>query len=332
MSYTSTQSDSTDYYHVHLGTWTNWSRGPLFGPTITMTRREGGLLVAFIALFVTIVGTSFWRLFCLTLHYIYSTKAARDGLYHQRQAILRNSANGASGLWSLGQSLYKWQAVGKGAYRRLAPLIFFTIVILVAFGTASGFSSSISSAIGNEVLVTSAHWGMPSYNLTNNSQDYALVRSYTIQQATLAANYAKQCYSSISNPENCQGFVRKRLNVIATKNASCPFEPEICLSENRNLILDTGLLDTHNDFGFNTPPSKRFQFRNVMHCGPINTTMHKERYEYIGENSKRPLIRYLLGDVPNEDKSTRNWLYEYPETLISELDETFDDPIEYTLL
>lgn len=101
-TYNATKTES--YYRIYTGVWTNWSHGAVFGRTLTIDRRDGDLLIAFIALFVTIVGTSFWRLACFALHSFFSSEATRDGIYHQRQAILRNSANGANGLWRLGQT------------------------------------------------------------------------------------------------------------------------------------------------------------------------------------------------------------------------------------
>jgi hypothetical protein len=44
-------TDSTSY-PVYLGTWINWSRGPVFGATLTLTRNDANLLIAFVAFFV----------------------------------------------------------------------------------------------------------------------------------------------------------------------------------------------------------------------------------------------------------------------------------------
>lgn len=98
--------DSSDYYTIYEGVWTNWSHGRVFGSTITLNRRDGGLLISFIALFVTLVSTAFWRILCFAIHHYLSSEAPRDALYHQQQAILLNSANGGSGLWSLSQMLW----------------------------------------------------------------------------------------------------------------------------------------------------------------------------------------------------------------------------------
>jgi hypothetical protein len=37
---------------VYLGVWTNWSRGQVMGSTLTLDRRNGSLLIAFLAFFV----------------------------------------------------------------------------------------------------------------------------------------------------------------------------------------------------------------------------------------------------------------------------------------
>jgi hypothetical protein len=47
---------STNNYDVHLGFWTNWSHGKVQGATVTMTRQHGGFLIAFLAIFIGMVG------------------------------------------------------------------------------------------------------------------------------------------------------------------------------------------------------------------------------------------------------------------------------------
>lgn len=72
-------------FKVHLGTWTNWSRGPILGATLTLEPRYGLLLLSFTATFVAFVASRFWRIMSLALHRIYSTPEPRDALHHQRQ-------------------------------------------------------------------------------------------------------------------------------------------------------------------------------------------------------------------------------------------------------
>jgi hypothetical protein len=53
-------SDPTLQYKVYTGYWVNWSYGTVYGPTLTLTRTDANLLIAFFAFFVAFVGTRLW--------------------------------------------------------------------------------------------------------------------------------------------------------------------------------------------------------------------------------------------------------------------------------
>ena len=89
---------------VYIGAWINWSHGSVRSATITVTTRDGALLIAFLAFYVGLASTSFWRIACFAFHQMLSSDKLEDGLYHQRQAILRNSATDVVGLWSFMQT------------------------------------------------------------------------------------------------------------------------------------------------------------------------------------------------------------------------------------
>lgn len=86
---------------VFLGVWTDWSHGPIAGATLTLTQRNGGFLIAFIALYVTVTGGRFWTIVAFIAHILQSSDTVRDGIYHQRQAILRNTNSSVLGLWKM---------------------------------------------------------------------------------------------------------------------------------------------------------------------------------------------------------------------------------------
>ena len=119
-------------------------------------------------------------------------------------------------------------------------------------------------------------------------------KSRLLQAAT---TYAKQCYSSTSSFRalGCSTFVQKRLSTSVTTNASCPFDPAICKSQNSNLILDTGMLDSHKDFGLNTPADQRWQFRTRIHCAPLTTKGYTTTYN---TSSDRSYTQYHYGNFP----------------------------------
>ncbi|KAF2142266.1 uncharacterized protein K452DRAFT_333074 [Aplosporella prunicola CBS 121167] len=256
------------HYEIYTGIWTDWSHNKLLGITLTTTRTHGSFLIAFLSLFVAVIGTSTWKICCFILHYIYSTEASRDALYHQRQAILRNSANASTGISSLFLLLKAWQTQSTKAYQRILPLLAFSCLILAAFAVASTFSSRISS-VGTAVLLSGTNCGYM-YPLSKSSDPMGLTtvfQPYLSQKHTSDADYAQECYPDIQSTEGCNTFVQRRLSTSVIRNAFCPFPGDICKSQDSNLLLDTGLVDSHNDLGINAPPGHRYQFRFV-NLGP----------------------------------------------------------------
>ncbi|KAL1616591.1 hypothetical protein SLS54_008326 [Diplodia seriata] len=308
------------YYGIYTGLWTNWSRGAVLGSTITLSRRDGALLIAFTAFFITIVSTAFWRISCFAFHTLFSTASARDGLHHQRQALLRNSANGASGLCSLLLVLWSWrsgQNEAKHAYSRLLPLIAYTTITILAFAIASGFSSTISSGMGNEVLISSPRCGISSSS--DNDTFFNIMNAYIAQGAATSFIYAQQCYTNTSsNPASCGTYVKQRLPATVERNASCPFDADMCVTPDANIRIDSGLLDTNDDLGINTPPSLRFQFRQTLECAPLNTTKYEVQHNYTGVGGTSELFRqYWLGAANGSD-----YIYEHKELLLDAINRT----------
>ncbi|KAF9634368.1 hypothetical protein BFW01_g5263 [Lasiodiplodia theobromae] len=318
-SLTSSQQDTPEYYGVYTGMWTNWSRGRVLGSTITLSQRDGTLLIAFTAFFITLVSTSFWRIACFAFHTRFSTASARDGLHHQRQALLRNSANGASGLASLLLVLWSWRGgknEAKHAYSRLLPLIIFTTVTLVLFAIASGFSSTISSGMGSEVLVSSDRCGITTSG--NNDTFFNIANSYVAQGASTAFIYAQQCYSNTSNPGKCGTYVKPRLPVTVEYNVSCPFSDEMCYTQDGNIRFDSGLLDSLDDFGVNTRPNLRFQYRQMMECAPLNTTKFQVTHNYSDGGTRELYRQFWLG----HRNTSSEVVYEHRELLDSQINRT----------
>jgi hypothetical protein len=96
--------------NVYLGVWTNWSKGTVMGATLTITRQQGDLLIAFTGFLIPFVASRFWRILCFILHLYYSTSKPEDAIYHQQQVILRNSSSPDTGLVSLFRLLWSWSS------------------------------------------------------------------------------------------------------------------------------------------------------------------------------------------------------------------------------
>ncbi|KAI3393663.1 hypothetical protein diail_3843 [Diaporthe ilicicola] len=109
-------SSYSDSYLLYTGFWTNWSRGPILGSTLTLTQDDANLFVAFVSFFVAVMGTRLWSICCLAMHFRCSSRAmaAPDALYHQRQAVLRNSPESLDAFVALTKMMLTWKATGTG--------------------------------------------------------------------------------------------------------------------------------------------------------------------------------------------------------------------------
>ncbi|KAF2271752.1 uncharacterized protein EI97DRAFT_427646 [Westerdykella ornata] len=298
-------------YHVHLGFWTNWSYGKIEGATLTLTRRNGGLLVAFLAIFIGATGKSFWRIACFVLHRLLSNPTPQDGIYHQLQAILRNSAAAQDAAWSLGHVVWGWRVPARfrKPFPRLFAIITFAIVVSVSFGVAGIFSSQITTDTANEVLLKGDNCGPLEGNDVEDWDGYVnLFSPLQWKRVTTYANYALQCYygNVTAGQEDCFPYLRPKLKTTVTTNASCPFDSEMCKSQTENLIVDTGFLDSHSDLGLNSVPEDRFQMRLVHHCAPIVTEGFSAPFK--ANDTDVETMRYYYGPL----NSRANYTQEMP--------------------
>lgn len=110
---------TADFDDVYLGFWTNWAKGSISSLTLTTTRESGGLLIAFLAIFIGAAGRSFWRISCLLIHRSLSSEAARDALFHQRQVLLRSSPTPVQTIKELFYMMLAWRPAAPQYIRRL---------------------------------------------------------------------------------------------------------------------------------------------------------------------------------------------------------------------
>ncbi|KAI1264352.1 hypothetical protein F5Y18DRAFT_436738 [Xylariaceae sp. FL1019] len=252
--------DADAQYPVHLGVWTNWSRGLILGRTLTLNVEDANLLIAFTGFFIAFVANRAWRIICFIFHRAHSTKNPQDAGYHQLQATLRNASSAEDGFHLLLLLLWVWRQ--SKTWFRPIPVIIVAAVSIVGFTVAGGFSSRISTGMGHEVLI--------------NSQ---LRRSMLLWDS--------------AGLTDCNRFVTQQLtdDVIVDTNADCPFGDDICRNSSANLRLDTGYLNSHDHLGINAPPEERIVWRNVLHCAPIVT----EGYTSQVSTPQGNLTRYHYG-------------------------------------
>lgn len=261
---------TTDYTNsdAYLGVWTNWSKGKIHGSTLTLPRREAGLLTAFLAIYVSAVGGQFWRIVCYTVHQARAGQTARRGdvFHRQTQVLLRNSEGAGGGLWEFARLPFQWRHWGTGILLKCALFAFLAFLNLSAFGAASIFSSAVAKAAGNETLIHSKNCGVARFPETLDPTFGKLLRVMHLSQS--AAGYARACYGDVDNLLQCTTYPQRQIKYETSRNVSCPFESHRCLN-NLAVAFDTGELDTFKVFGINTSPKDRVTYRRVTTCAPI---------------------------------------------------------------
>jgi hypothetical protein len=245
------------------------------------------------------------------LHRYFSSSEAQDGLYHQRQAILRNSDTAQDGAWRLVTSMNAWRS-GARARRpvlRLLPIIVLALAISSAFGVASVFSSSVTSETLNQVLLRGTRCGSTDENKASSVyKQLALLYPYHTERATKFLYYGMQCYTNDTHTDGCNTYLKPRLPLVSTRGIPCPFGDNICKLDSNNLMMDTGYLDSLDDLGINTAPNDRFQLRMVHQCAPLKTQGYTRDFN---DSEYGAVKRYMYGKVANV-KGNINWTFEAP--------------------
>ncbi|KAF2447452.1 hypothetical protein P171DRAFT_330563, partial [Karstenula rhodostoma CBS 690.94] len=301
------------------------SKGNVLGSTLTVTQTNGALLVAFVAMFITFAGTRLWRIFCFVLHRGYSASTPQDAIYHQRQAVLKNSDNATAGLISWYLLLRAWRKNGRRPYRRVAPIALFRMILAVSLAAASLLSSRIASAMGQEVLIR----GTCGVNLLGhyiagqdknpevetNPEFFTVLLPFLSRRLISFSNYALNCYANNTNSPDCKTFVKSRLPSTSNRNASCPFDEGICRLSDGNLLLDTGYLNSHFDMGFNAPAADRFLYRRTTHCAPLVT----EGYKSLAVSTGPLPATYAQYSYGRTAKLPENITYLYPQLSVTDM-------------
>ncbi|RVX70100.1 hypothetical protein B0A52_06272 [Exophiala mesophila] len=256
---------------IYTGPWINWSQGWVHGATITLSQRNGGFLMAFLATFVTIVGNELWKIICYILHQVRSKSGSQDGLYHQQQVILRTSPTPGTAAWVYLKQIWPWRRRAPHAFWRTFPWAILSLVYLAAIGVAAIFSSEISKSAGSLRLITSDNCGMWTLDADSEySQEAFLVKS--TNDSLVSATYAKACYGGQTEQETCGKYPVPSITWESNENAACPFASGVCVDgDSAAFEMTSKKIDSHSDLGVNAPKSQRVLFQKRTTCAPLLT-------------------------------------------------------------
>ena len=259
---------TTRIYH---GGWINWTDGAVLGATITVSSRDGTLLISFIATFVTIVGAQLWRILSYMIHQIRSSKDPQDGLHYQQQNILRNTASAGGAAWSFLEQAWYWHGKASMSILRTIPWTLFSVIYLILFALLATFSSEVSKSAGRTRLLRGGDCGI--WVTDGDGTSDLAVQAYNQKMANesiVSSTYAKACYGSNPVKASCQTFPVPALQWTAEANATCPFDDRLCLlGENAAYKMTSEKIDTHIHLGINAPTKRRLQFTKETTCSPL---------------------------------------------------------------
>lgn len=292
--------------NVYEGFWTNWDKGRILGGRITLSSSRGTILVAFIAIFVTICGGQMWTIIRFTLQWRVG-KGEGDEIDAERKLISQTSA--WTTLVASLKTIYDRQRRGpslRSTLRRFAPAMILAVVSLAGWILAGGFSSKITQALDDHILIRSRNCGFYTDTSVSNSFTPAAGFEARSQNRTRRAyEYAQTCYNTIKSSNGlCRRFVQQEIKWTANATASCPFVPGMCLGGDTGAFeMDTGMVESHRDLGFNTVPKNRVLYRRKTTCAPLVT--RKPYAELIpGKFLGEEYSRYYYGDIANSTNIT----------------------------
>ena len=301
--------------YIYTGPWINWDRGAILGSTITLSQRDGGLLTAFLGIFITVAGAAWWRILSFLIHQYRATPGPRDTVHHQQQVILRNSSTPGGAAWQMTQVAWGWRKIADHPVLVNLPLIALAISNMLVFAVAGVFSSEVAKAAGNETLIMGPNCGYMVDDPSLPDSSPLRLAGWSAMEAndTLVANsYARDCYSDIPDDLRCNRFVKPKLSFTSKPNASCPFSDDICMEgPTAAFEVDSGLMDSHSDLGINSRESDRVQYRKVTSCSALNTQDHAHQVnatDAFGNPTR--ITRYDYGSLGGR-QGTRNWTFQY---------------------
>lgn len=288
---------------IYTGTWINWSQGRILGSTITLSERNGGLLTAFLATFVATAGVACWAILSYTLHQARAQQERASTIHHQQQATLRNSGTPGAASWQFLQIYWNWRKNAARPLARTLPLLLVALLNIIFFAVASIFSSYVTRAAGNEVLIRSPRCGallLKDYE-SAPQQSFSDFNKLEISDTLNAASYSRACYGSTHDPLQCNQYAQRSLPWKADSNVTCPFAPDLCyLGRTAAYQMDTGPLDSHHALGINAPMSDRVHYRKVTTCSPVHAKDHFEAYNDTDPSHIAygdTLVDFLFGPV-----------------------------------
>ncbi|KAF2132750.1 hypothetical protein P153DRAFT_382375 [Dothidotthia symphoricarpi CBS 119687] len=261
-----------DPKYIYRGVWRNVDRGAIMGKTLTTDSQTGALLVAILAVLITLGTAHLWHLVSFVVYQIRADGRPRDGMFRQQQALLRTLPSPSTIMADTVKLWWAWRRHTKNPFLR--NLVLFSLALLTTAGTisASIFSSFIVDSSDLVVLVDSPFCGAP---LTDRLAGGAGYMNAVLSAGIKLGPQCQKVFDNVNNtmPKACGAFYKHAIGMEGnTTFGPCPFAKDMCTPEapEEAVHMDSRLLDANKDFGMNLPADSRVQFRRRSTCSVLS--------------------------------------------------------------
>ena len=297
---------------VYTGFWINWSRGRVLGSTITLSQRYGGLLTAFLGIFVTVVGAACWTIQSFLIHQHRANKGPSSAMHHQQQVVLRNSNTAGSVAWQITQIAWRWRKITNQSTLQSLSLILLAVSNMILFGVAGVFSAEVTKAAGNETLIHSPNCGflLPDVDRPELSTFEGITGANALEaNETLAASaYSRACYGKSVSSSQCFQYPKPNIPWTNRTNAPCPFRGNICKDGVGGFEMDTGFINSLETLGINTEASEAVEYRKFTSCSVIRTKEYGYEYNFTNSDNE---VEELIGYDYETSRGQEDFTYLY---------------------
>lgn len=249
---------------IYLGFWADHTRNSVVGSALTVSNQAGLYVIAFLALWVRLVGSHFWTIICFGCHQLRASPYAQDALHHQYQFLLRNSQSNIGTLWDLTKVMWYWRSTAR-SFARSFPLLALALSHACLFTAAAFFSSQVASTSNLVLLQRDPACGYLMYpdQLDTIDETKQATEWYIANKANAqwALSYIDQCYgpNASTSTTMCNTLVHRTLNV-SSSTVDCPF-PNATMCRDNAVQVDSGLLNSAEHLGINSNPRDSIDYR-----------------------------------------------------------------------
>ncbi|KAF2454026.1 hypothetical protein BDY21DRAFT_110715 [Lineolata rhizophorae] len=302
---------------VHTGYWVDWTYGSVNGATITLSAQGASYLVAFLALFVGVVGNHLWSIICYAAFQLRSTLKPKDSFHHELQGILRNSTLAvAVAVLKISEAGWRWRNRTKGWVGKSAVAVVSIVLYTVGFAAAGILSSKVVRGNSSAVLIKRndmcGELFLPILSDRSKYEEQMVepefrqaFYQYQNEMYSLSSELDTYCNSPSLMTANCKSYATDLVHWTKEVRNSCPFNDNICMTNN-SIFFDSGMIDSHTHLGINAPKEDRVAYQSALECAPIVTEGFSQYYDNVAD-----LLPEEYETELNELPPQGAWVYRY---------------------